>query len=346
MGRKTAILLAILLIAAVLAGCGTKNARQVVNDLSKRSEEMESYISHGKMTLLTGQEPLDYEVEVWYKKPDFYRVVLKNLKKDIVQVLLRNEEGVYVLTPYLKKSFRFQSDWPTAGGQVYLYQTLLSSIVDDQKRQFQAGKNEYQFEVAAHYSLNRNFAKQRILLDRNLHPKKVEVLNQDNDVMVKMEFDRFQENAQFDPDAFDMQRNMDSFSKEAETMAAMKETKTVQEKSADASVTSVMPSYIPEGSRFADEQTINGPGGPIVIQRFKGEKSFTLTERKPQSVEASLPVLGKPVELERTVGVLIEMGDKKRLSWIYDGTEFDLIGKLSPEELVGIANSTFDQPAK
>lgn len=49
-------------------------------------------------------------------------------KKDVTQIVLRNDEGVFVLTPSQNKSFRFQSNWPDNQGQVYLYETLIRSI--------------------------------------------------------------------------------------------------------------------------------------------------------------------------------------------------------------------------
>ncbi|SEN38859.1 LolA family protein [Lihuaxuella thermophila] len=342
MRRKAWVLLIILAIATNLAGCGAKGAKEIVSDLSKRSEELESYISHGKMTLYTGEEPLEYEVEVWYKKPHYYRVALKNVKKDIVQILLRNDDGVYVLTPHLKKSFRFQSDWPESSGQVYLYQTLMNSIVDDQKRQFQAGKKEYQFEVAAKYSINQNLTTQRIWLDENLYPKKVDVLNADGEVMVKMEFDRFKAEPSFDKDAFDTQRNLNSLPDESRQTIAKAKGKEPEKEPVQA----ITPGYIPAGTQLLDEQTIQSPGGPVVIMRYKGKQSFTLTQRHPQEVEASLPVFGKPVELEQTIGVWLELGDKNRLAWTYNGTDFELLGDLPVEEMTQIANSTFDQPIK
>ena len=36
----------------------------------------------------------------------------------------------------------------------------------------------------------------------------------------------------------------------------------------------------------------------------------------------------------------------KRLAWTYQGMEFEMIGKLAEEEMVKIANSTFDQLVK
>ncbi|WP_131926027.1 LolA family protein [Hazenella coriacea] len=323
-----------IILAIVVSGCGVKDAQQVVNDLSKRSEELESYISHGMMTIQTGQEPLEYEVEVWYKQPHFYRVELKNIKKDITQILLKNETGVYVLTPHLKKSFRFQSDWPETSGQVYLYQTIMNSIVDDQSRKFQAGEKDYQFEVAAKYSINQSLQRQKIWLDQELYPKKVDVLNANNEVMIQMNFDQFKAGASFDKDAFDMQRNLSSlpqFQKKPEE----KQT-----------ISAVTPRYLPQGSQLMGEQTIDSPDGPVVIMRFKGKQPFTLTQKSPQVIAASLPLLGKPVELEESIGVLMEVDQRKKLSWTYNGTDFELLGNLPLEEMVLIANSVFNQPIK
>jgi outer membrane lipoprotein-sorting protein len=341
MCRKIWIFVLLCVLIVPLAGCGTKDAKDVVSDLSKRSEDLQSYISHGKMTILSGQEPQEYDVEVWYKKPNYYRVALRNLKKNIVQILLRNDDGVYVLTPSLKKSFRFQSDWPYTGGQIYIYQTILQSIVDDQGRQFQAGKKDYRFEVTAKYPFNQQAIKQRIWLDHDLNPKKVDVLDEENDVLITVNFDRFKPNASFDKDAFDTERNlqtMPSQSQSKEALAALKQK--------DKDISSILPGFIPDGSRLVHEQTIQTPNGPVAILRFKGEKSFTLTERRPQEVAASLPMMGKPVELEQTIGVLLEMDDQKRLSWTYDGIDYELLGNLAEQEMVQIANSIYDQPSK
>jgi len=325
---------------AILAGCGMKDAKDVVRDLSKRSEEMESYMSHGKLTILTGREPQEYDVEVWYKKPHYYRVALKNKKKDITQILLRNDEGVYVLTPHLKKSFRFQSDWPETSGQIYLYQTIMQSIVDDEKRTFKKGEKDYQFEVAAHYPFQQQAMKQRIWLDHDLYPKRVQLFNEQNELLVKMDFDSFKIDASFDRDAFEQARNLKVPKESEETLAKGERDKEWP------SLEPVLPAYVPEGSQIVDEKMIETPNGPVAIIRFQGKKSFTLTERHPVEVAASLPMMGKPVELEKTVGVLLELGDGKRLTWTYDGIDFELLGDLPMDELIQVANSTFDQPTK
>jgi outer membrane lipoprotein-sorting protein len=341
MYRKIGFFFFILLFVTNMVGCGMKDSQEVVKDLSKRSEKLKSYTSHGKMTIHTGQDPLEYDVEVWYKKPHYYRVALKNVKKDIVQILLRNDEGVFVLTPQLKKSFRFQSDWPKESGQVYLYQTILASIVGDQARQFQADEKAYQFEVAAKYTLNQTLTKQRIWLDRNLYPKKVDVMNADNEVMVKMEFDRFKENTSFDKDAFDMQRNLNSLPHAAAQTSIKADAATAKE-----SIKAVAPGYIPAGTQLVDEQTVQTLNGPMVVMRYKGKKSFTLIQKHPSEITVGLSLSGELVELEHTVGVIMDTDRYPRLTWTYDGTEFELVGNLSTEEMKQVANSLFDQSTK
>lgn len=347
MRRITWVCTVLLSVTVVLAGCGEKTPEEIVNDLSKRSEKLESYKSKGTMTINSGTAPQEYEVEVWFKKPHFYRVSLTNTKKDVTQILLRNDEGVFVLTPHLEKSFRFQSDWPENSGQVYLYQSLLNSIIDDAQRQVTPTEKAYQFEVAANYSQNQSLVKQQIWMDRKYNPQKVQVLNDEEDVMVEVQFDSFEADASFNKDAFDMERNMTGFAgRSVPTLAEDQETEKDQEAAAekpDNSLAVFTPDYIPEGYKAVDETTVETPGGPAMITRYQGDKPFTLTQRHPVAVEASAPVYGKPVDLGYTVGILLEGDGKKRLSWTYEGTELELIGELPEEELLKVAESVYGQ---
>ncbi|MBA4603344.1 outer membrane lipoprotein-sorting protein [Thermoactinomyces mirandus] len=330
------LLLGILVLG--LTGCGMKGEQDVVSELAQRAEKMESYLSHGKMTILTSSQPQEYDIEVWYMKPFYYRIAIKNVKKNITQILLRNEDGVYVMTPQLKKSFRFQSDWPQSNGQIYLYQSIIQSIIDDEERHFQADKKTYQLEVAAKYPFNSEATKQKIWLDSKLLPTKLDVLSEQNEPLIHVRFDRFHLDASFDKDAFDTERNMKDLSTDS------RQTLVPDQKNRE--LATVLPGYVPEKSHLSSEQTIQTPNGPVSIMRFQGEKTFTLTERVAQPVATSLPLMGKPIELKRTVGVLLETGDQKRLSWTYQGIDYEIVGQLTEEEMIEIANSTFDQPYK
>lgn len=198
----------ILCVMALLAGCGTKDAESVVKELDKVVTNMESYHGKGTMILHTGQQPIEYQVEVSYQKPQYYRIALTNAKKDITQIVLRNDEGVFVLTPRLNKVFRFQSDWPANQGQVYLYQTLIQSILLDSSRQFVTDKDSYVFDVMANYQ-NGSLARQKIWLNKSDYaPRQVEVSDTNATVMVEVKFDSFEFDSKLDKSVFDTQRNM------------------------------------------------------------------------------------------------------------------------------------------
>lgn len=343
MRRIAWVLIVMTVIAVFLTACGQKTPEQIISDLSKRSEKMKSYKSQGKMTIHTGDHPQEYEVEVWYKKPHFYRVALKNTKKDVTQILLRNNEGVFVLTPHLDKSFRFQSDWPENGGQVYLYQSLLDSIIHDSSRKLEIAEKSYQFDVAAEYSQNKKLNKQRIQMDSNYNPQKVEVMDDEDKVMVEVQFDRFEPDASFDDNAFDMERNMTGYAGTPLPAWSKKEEGKNGKKESFGVLT---PEYIPGGSELVDENTVNTPKGKAVIMRYKGKEPFTITQKKPEAAATSLPVYGKPIQLESTYGVLLEMDGKKRLSWTVEEMDLDLYGKLSEQEMVQIACSVTKKSEK
>lgn len=210
MRRMTWAAAMILCFSLVLAACGTKDAESVVKDLDKVVNGLESYQGSGTMTLHTGQQPLTYKVEVSYQKPQYYRIKLTNEEKDITQIVLRNDDGVFVLTPRLNKVFRFQSDWPQNQGQVYLYQTLVQSILLDNSRQFASEESAYVFDVMANYN-NGSLARQKIWLDKSSYkPVHVEVSDANAALMVEVEFNTFEFGSKFDKSVFETEANMKS----------------------------------------------------------------------------------------------------------------------------------------
>ncbi|MDP4098899.1 DUF4367 domain-containing protein [Paenibacillus sp. P96] len=208
MRRSSWILAMIMCVTVLLAGCGKKSADDVVKDLSDVVSGMDSYHGTAQMTLHTGQTPQEYTVDVSYRKPSYYRIAMTNEKKDITQIVLRNDEGVFVLTPSLNKSFRFKSDWPDNQGQVYLYETLARSIIGDETRQLADDENAYVFDVAANYN-SHALVRQKIWLNKdNYAPQQVQVSDANAKVVVDLKFSDFKFGTEFDKDVFDMERNM------------------------------------------------------------------------------------------------------------------------------------------
>lgn len=210
MRRISWIIAMVLCFSGLLAACGPKDAESVVKDLNEVVSKLESYQGSGVMTLYSGETPQEYKVEVSHQKPSYYRIALTNAKKNITQIVLRNDDGVFVLTPSLNKSFRFQSNWPDDQGQVYLYETLVRSIIGDNARQFADEEDSYVFDVAANYNTH-SLVRQKIWLDKETYsPKHVAVSDSNANVVVDVKFDTFEFGKKFEKDSFDMQRNMTS----------------------------------------------------------------------------------------------------------------------------------------
>lgn len=330
----------ITLIALVATGCGPKGVNDVVGDLNKQLEGMSGYKMNAKLTLQTGKDPQTYDVEVWHNKPNFYRVALTSKEKGITQIILRNEEGVFVLTPHINKTFRFQSGWPESHAQVYLYESLVKSILEDEQKGFAEEEGKFIFDVKADYQ-NRSLTSQKIVLHQDLTPVKVDVMDANKAVLVTVEFSNFEKNAKFDSDSFNKDRNMETsrLNSSIPTMATPKEGNT-------SSFGVIQPSYMPNGVNFLGVEKMEGQDGPQIVLRYKGEYNYTLIEERPKANTVSFPS-GDIVDLGETMAVMVTAGEqKKTMTWTHAGVEYLLTGDLTKEEMIAVAKSTFNQVGK
>lgn len=332
--KKAAWLVAVgLIFSLILVGCGEKTQDDVLTDLEKKLTEMTGYKASSTMTLDTGKEPQTYEVDVWYQEKHYYRVALKNNEKDQSQIILRNDDGVFVLTPALNKSFRFQSDWPTNSSQVYLYDSLIRDILMDPERSFQSTEDHYIFETNTNYQ-NKNLSRQQIILNKkDLSPIQVKIMNTDLDVLVQLDFSQFEWNPSFNEGDFDMERNMTGAQMSEEPTMAMDEPLVVY-----------YPMYTPDGTEFDSSQTIETDSGERVILQYSGEKPFTLIQEKSEVVSAATVATpmnvpeGEPVDLGFTIGVLTD----ESIMWSYNGVDFLLAStELDADEMMAIARSVY-----
>lgn len=85
-------------------GCGKDSNTDVVKDLTKKIEGINSYHLSGVLEIINNENNYLYDVDVSYLKDNNFRVSLKNQTNNHEQIILRNEDGVYVMT---HKSLQF-----------------------------------------------------------------------------------------------------------------------------------------------------------------------------------------------------------------------------------------------
>ena len=334
--KKLLILFAGIMLLLALSACGQKSQADVVNALNKKMEEMKGYKAHAKMTLQMGNNPQVYNVEVWHKNPSYYRVNLKNQEKDQSQMILRNDEGVYVLTPALNKSFKFQSEWPENSSQAYLYESLVKDITEDKAATFTDVDNQYVFETKTRYQNNKMLPYQQITLNKkDLAPVSVKVMDSDNNVLVTVEFSNVKFDTSFDKDAFDMEKNMTSAQLEVPVMAEVQ----------DPNFSVKYPADI-NGLSLLEEKEVKTDKGQRVVLTYEGEKSFTLIEEKAEVVQAkivSTTINGNPVDLGFTVGAMTN----NMITWTFEGVNYTLASQnMTPDEMIEVARTVGVDPVK
>ena len=329
MRKKLFLLITGLLVIFTLAACGSKSQEDVVKELNGKLGDLTSYKVNAKMTLKMGTDSQVYNVEIWHKDPIFYRVNLKNAQRDQSQMILRNNQGVFVLTPALNKSFRFQSDWPQNSSQAYLYESLINDIVADKEAKFTKTKDYYVFETKTRYQNNSMLPFQEIKLNKNdLSPAVVKVMDPDRNALVTVQFSKLKFNASFDKDDFDMKKNMTRAQLGLPAMA----------EAGDKTFTVKYPTTEIQGTKLIKENDVKIENGKRVVLTYDGEKSFTLIQEKVTVKEAAAPtyVEGDLVDLGITIGAATDHS----LSWTQEGVDYMIASKnLTEKEMIEVAKS-------
>ncbi len=329
--KKKLILFYIILFSWLMIGCHKTSEKDVLKDLTKKIEETKSYHLAGELEMINNDDIYKYDVEVSYEKDDKFRVSLKNKINNHEQIILKNEDGVYVLTPSLNKSFKFQSEWPYNNSQSYLLQTILKDIKNDKEKEFVTNDNGYVFTTKVNYTSNKELEKQKIYLDKNINIKEVHVLDKENRVVMKMKFNTVDLKTTHNKNHFALKENM-------EMVVIDEEVKNVT-KIDDV----IYPMYMPKNTKLVDLERITKENGERIISTFSGDKTFMLIQETAEREEemVTIPLEGEPLILTGTIGALSESS----ITWSRDGIEYYLVSEgIDENELLTIAKSISVMP--
>lgn len=322
-----------------LSGCGGKSQDKVSKKIEKRLSQVEGYKIEATMTMKTGQEARNYKVNVWFKKADkdFYRVDLTNEEDAHQQTILKNEEGVFVLTPVLNKSFKFQSDWPENNGQPYLYQSLIQDIQLDKDAIFTTSDDHYVFKTKTNYMNSKHLPYQELYFDKKTYlPSYVKVLGVDEETLIEVTFNHINVNPKFSEADFNRESILGT-KVEEETMADI-------EPNADFEV--LLP-VVTKGAELVETDEVMLADGKRVIMTFKGERNFTLIQERINAVPAStsemVELTGELVNLGHSIGAV----SNDIIEWDHQGTTFYLASEeMTMDELIEVASSIYGKTIK
>ncbi len=361
----------IIILCMFLGLCGCGKSDNVVKKFQNKIEKADNYILKGNMSIVSNEDTFTYKVEASKSKDGYYKVSLINQTNNHEQVILKNKDGVYVVTPDLNKSFKFQSDWPNNGSQSYLLDVLLNDVVNDDKVHVE--KDYIQCKV--NYPNNNTLYSEKIYLDKNYGVRKVEVLDQDGNVKITLDVSSINYRAKFDDEYFSLEslisednvkKEQDEIDKKGnnsttttttttkvgDTTTTNKTTTTKnnednqtnneeQNNNGDENTSNILkdiiyPLYVPQNTHLSTEDTISTDNGNRAILTFSGDSPFVLIEevsRRFDDLEI-IPVNGDPLVMSDCIAAL----SNNSLYWSSNGVDYYLSSNsLDGKELMTIA---------
>lgn len=308
----------ILLCCLFLVACSKSS--NALKDITKIINDSSSYYLSGTLEVMNGDDTSFYKVKVSYKENNLFRVGLTNQINNHEQIILRNNDGVYVLTPSIGKSFKFQSDWPYNNSQVYLLQTLLKDI-NNSEYTYKETNDGYTFTTDVTYSNDKDLVKQDINFGKDYLIKSVYVYDKNDSIKMKMVFDDVDMNKNYDDKYFTLEENIQSSAKD-EVSINLDEV--------------VYPMYVPSDTYLTNKEVVDVDNGKRVILTFTGEKPFTFVQENVLLTDVTLLVDGDFVLLNDCLGNVSD----SEVSWISNGIEYYITSDvLSQDEMISIAKS-------
>ena len=322
-------LVAILLVVVVIGVAVFKiffDKSGVGDALGNVEKNLKSYHLEANMEMLNGDDVRNFLVKVTYQDSDgkdFYRVSLLDTSINQEQLIIRNADGVYVLTPALNQVYKFKGEWPNNSPKPYIYKSLLGTIKGDHElREMSDG---YLVTSKPKFQNATSWVKQEIKFSKNLAPLWVHIYDNEGNLKVKVTFTKFELNPTVDAELFNVDSNMELARTNAGEITAKLEDLPLFPVGSDINAT----------LKDQTQATING--SVVHILSYDGTKPFTVVQK----------LLTVPTEtLDKEVGgamcdLISGIGfyEDDALTYAYNGVEYKIYSDtLTISELIDIAN--------
>ena len=256
------------------------------SSLDKTIEKVKAYDQYTlscNMEMVENDELKSYLVNVSYLNSDnqeFYKVELYDKSLNQSQIIIKNADGVFVLTPTLNQIFKFQSEWPNNSPKPYIYQSLLELLENGEVEKIKDG---YQVLADVTYPNDSRIVKQEMIFNKDLAPQQVTVLDSEDSEIITAEFTEFKVDTSLEADDFNEKSVLESSATEY------------------SSASSELPLYpiALMGSTLDSEQVSTIEGMTNHILKFTGEKNFTVIETPIEANDEIIveTIEGEPIDL-------------------------------------------------
>ena len=232
----------------------------------KLLEGTSSYQISGSMEISSSEDLKSYAItSSWMKDEtgEYFKVEMTDKALNQQQIILKNNEGVFVITPSLNQVFKFHGEWPTNSPKPYLLHTLLA-LLENEEVQITANSEGYLIEAPALYPSATTLTHQKVQFSKEMKPMYLMGYNAENICELNMQFHDVQYNLAFEDDFF---------------------------KQPTSSMNAVTTSYLEEAelplypmavfdSKLVNTTVSSVNGNTEHVLEFSGERAFTVIERQ------------------------------------------------------------------
>ena len=318
-----------ILVLAIVVLAGFKifyKGDNVNKKLETLKENLTSYHTEATMEVSSNDEKRTFYVTVDYKKDNednLFRISLldKNINQE--QIMLRNKDGVFVLTPKLNQVYQFKGDYPLNSPKPYLYHSLVEAF-NEKETNVEKLNDGYLISYDCEYENSPSWKKQDVKLSNDLKPVWVNIYDDSNNVIVEITFSKVDFTPTYSENFFDVNKNMETSRNEV-----------------ISSSTEIELPYLPEVSvsstlKEQTEAIINGE--TVYILTYEGSKEFTLTQRLLEDSNEIVikEISGNIVELPLGIGYY----NNQNLMFIHNGVEYHIYSdSLNVSEMIEVLDS-------
>lgn len=263
--RKKIITISLILLSTfLLISCKNKEEKKM-EDFIKKTEKLTSYTLEGNLKSFYPSGEKESKLSVTYLKPSFYFVEITNPETNEVQIIIKNNDGVFIGIPMLNKTFKIKTNWPLNSSYPY----ILESIINDLKTSENLTKTKENDKIILETKIkifdNNSSEKEKIIVNKKGILEEVIIYDQDDKVINNFKVTNFKTNPNISEKFFDVKETIQTIQTSIFEI--------------DYEKTISYPSYFPEGTHLVDELIKRNNENTYAILKYGGAASYTIVEQ-------------------------------------------------------------------
>ena len=348
---KAKVLLMLLLISSSLfvAGCidGDLSAEQIAEKMQQKQDSIEDYSYTMYMTMEFGDQKMETEADMMYKKPNKFKAVQKQPAEMAGSVSVSDGETMWTYNPQQNTVMIMElPDMPEQNEPDYL--KLIGMMMNESDFSLEGiekvdGRTTYVIDMSPKDESDLGmFGDMKVWADKETWmPLKMEMKDADGNPMYSIEYRNFQTNTGISDEEFQFEipegaevQTMDEF--------VPPERITLEEAQEEATFDILVPSYLPDGYEFKNAMVFQGFVETVSLTYLNGDERLGISEIVFEDEPQTSPIMdsAEVVSINGVEGKLVSIyDDHKMLQWEIGNIQLTISGTLDKEELIQIAES-------